>query len=121
MKMKNRILVERRNRKRVLAAVLLGSALLFISCLDREITLGGVVVDAVTGSPVAGATVSDGAYGKGNFGVTDDSGRFSYITYGEEHTLIVTASGYRTITKTMITPLLINDKEITIEIVLERE
>lgn len=94
---------------------------LFISCLNTEIILRGIVIDKATSSPIVDAKVSDGDYGKGNSAITDALGEFSYLTYCEEHTIEITAEGYKTLKKTVTTPVIINKKEIIIKIELEKE
>ncbi len=107
--------------KKLFFASLILATLLLTSCIDTEITLSGKVIDKANGSPVANATVSDGNYGKGNMDITDERGEFSYITYCEEHTIEISAEGYKSVKETLKTPLIINKKEITVEIELERE
>ena len=107
--------------KKYVIAIIAIFSLLFISCINTEITLSGTVLDKKDGMPIANAKVSDGTYGKGNMGITDSMGQFSYITYCEEHTIEISAEGYKTIKATLKTPLFINKNEITIGIELEKE
>ena len=96
-------------------------SLLLVSCINSEITLSGKVIDRANGLPISNAKVSDGDYGKRNMAITDTMGKFSYITYCEEHTIEITAEGYKSTKKTLTTPVVINKKEITIEIELDKE
>lgn len=107
--------------KRVRKGILIFLSLLLVSCIDTEIILSGKVLDKSDGMPIANAKVSDGDYGKGNIGLTDDSGQFSYTTYCEEHKIEISAEGYKTMIKTIKTPLIVDKKEIAIEIKLEKE
>jgi hypothetical protein len=107
--------------KKQFITILVIISLLFVSCINTEITLSGKVIDKANGMPIANAKVSDGEYGKGNMAITDIMGQFSYITYCEEHTIEIAAEGYKSIKKTVITPLIVNKNEITIEIQLEKE
>jgi len=107
--------------KKQFIALLVIISLLFVSCINTEIILSGKVIDKAYGMPITNAKVSDGEYGKRNMAITDVMGQFSYITYCEEHTIEITAEGYKSIKKTITTPLIINKNEITIEIELEKE
>lgn len=76
------------------AAVL--ASLLVVSCDHGppDLTLTGVVTDALTGNPIAGARVADDGYGPTRSpagATTDAAGRFSYLTWREEHSVIATA------------------------------
>ncbi len=107
--------------KKVFVTFVIIISLLCISCINTEITLSGKVIDKSTGLPIANAKVSDGDYGKGNMGITDAMGQFSYLTYCEEHTIEITAEGYKSIKKTLIAPLISSRNEIVIDIELEEE
>jgi hypothetical protein len=107
--------------KKLFFVFLIMSSLLLASCVDTEITLSGKVTDKTDGSPIANATVSDGNYGNGNMGITGADGEFSYVTYCEEHTIEISAEGYKSLKKTLMTPWIATTKEITIQIELERE
>ena len=107
--------------KKYVIAIIAIFPLLFISCINTEITLSGSVLDKKDGMPIANAKVSDGNYGKGNMGITDSMGQFSYITYCEEHTIEISAEGYKPIKATLKTSLFINKNEITIGIELEKQ
>mgnify|MGYP001013718224 CR=1 FL=1 len=111
---------EKDMKKHIITSIVIFS-LLFVSCINTEITLSGRVIDKKDGMPIANAKVSDGDYGKGNMGITDAMGQFSYITYCEEHTIEITAEGYKSIKKTVMTPIIINKNEIVVEIELEKE
>jgi hypothetical protein len=62
-----------------------------------NLILTGIVKDAATGQPIAGATVSDDRYGPKPYksGTTDSSGKYSFTTWGEEHAVVARAPGYR--------------------------
>jgi hypothetical protein len=66
-------------------------------CADKPtLDLYGTVLDGVTGRPVENASVSDGTYAPelGASDYTDEQGSFSYFTYPEEHTVIISKQGY---------------------------
>jgi len=107
--------------KKYIITIIVIISLLFVSCINTEITLSGKVIDKKNGMPIVNARVSDGDYGKGNIGITDAMGQFSYITYCEEHTIEITAEGYKSIKKTVTTPIIINKNEIIVEIELGKE
>lgn len=76
------------------AALLLGLALLGTGCAMR---VTGVVRDAATGAPIAGALLSADD-GRGRVGASDHGGRYAVKTDWEPTTLVVTAPGYRSTT-----------------------
>ncbi|MCX6902182.1 MAG: protein kinase, partial [Verrucomicrobia bacterium] len=70
----------------------------------------GLVSDATTGQPIAGARVADNRYGTSASKVpreewTDPNGHYTLVTWPEEHTLIASAPGYQTILATLNTTL----------------
>jgi len=71
---------------------------------EPSFKLKGVVKDAKTGEPLAGAKVSDAGYGpepyKGT--LTDASGSYEYSTWPEHHTVIADATGYESLRKTIL-------------------
>jgi len=83
----------------------------------------GVVRDAGTGKPIAGAKVSDYEYGpeprKG--ATTDSDGKYSYETWYEEHCIVAEAPGYKPQRETLITKFLGKEKEKVMDFALERE
>jgi hypothetical protein len=83
--------------------------------------LSGTVRDSETGLPIGNAVVSDGAYGEGNSGVTDEAGHYSYRTYCEEHTVAITAEGYNRALKILATPFLPSSDPLTLDIELEKK
>lgn len=89
--------------------------------MNHQIILSGYVKDDITGQPIIKAVVSDGTYGEGNFDITDESGYYSYETYCEEHTIEVSADGYKNGTKTIITPMIPNSSPIIMNILLTKE
>lgn len=60
-----------------------------------EIT--GTVFDQATGQPIASARVSDDGYGPKPYqgAITDSEGRYRYLTWPEEHTIVAEAPGYK--------------------------
>lgn len=83
----------------ILVVMMMATLALFPGCGKKtpNLNLSGTVIDASSGKPIQGANVSDKSYGpeprKG--GVTDSSGRYSYRTWAEEHTIEVKAPGYK--------------------------
>ena len=65
---------------------------------EPQLFVEGVVRDAETGKPIEGAYVSDDGYGSEPFSgaVTDAEGKYQYLTWYEEHTIVATATGYKT-------------------------
>ena len=59
--------------------------------------IAGVVTDATTGQPIAGARVSDNGYGPKPYrsAITNSEGRYSYVTWPEEHSIVAEAPGYK--------------------------
>lgn len=79
-----------------------------------ELVVSGVVTDAATGNPVAGAKVFDDGYGpqpsweviqpghRARWGaITDSQGRYSFLTWPEHHCIGVEADGYVSQRKTL--------------------
>ncbi|MHC4456316.1 MAG: carboxypeptidase regulatory-like domain-containing protein [Planctomycetota bacterium] len=62
-----------------------------------DFVVKGTVTDAATGEPIAGAKVSDDGYGPKPYrcGITDSEGRYSYLTWPEEHNIVAEAPGYK--------------------------
>ena len=57
----------------------------------------GTVTDATTGQPIAGAKVTDDGYGPEPYkgAITDSEGKYSYLTWPEEHRIKAEAPGYK--------------------------
>ncbi len=57
----------------------------------------GIVTDATTGQPIAGAKVIDDGYGPEPYkgAITDSEGKYSYLTWPEEHRIKAEAPGYK--------------------------
>jgi beta-lactamase regulating signal transducer with metallopeptidase domain len=88
-----------------------------------DFTIKGIVTDAQTGKPIAGAKVGDHGYdGNRRFGITDANGHYSYKTWSEEHAISVQADGYQKQIKgfhTRLFPLDLFEKEKAINFSLE--
>ena len=109
-----------------LAGFVLGLMAALLTGCDSEprVTVSGVVKDAATGQPISGANVSDDGYGPNpynNGAVTDSAGKYSYVTWPEEHGVIAQAPGYKYQSQRLTTGFLQREKEKTIDFALVRE
>jgi crotonobetainyl-CoA:carnitine CoA-transferase CaiB-like acyl-CoA transferase len=88
-----------------------------------SLVVTGTVKDAVTGRPIAGATVSDNGYGPKPYqsGGTDAAGRYRYVTWQEEHLIVAKATGYRARQQTLTSSLFRSEKEKVLEFALVPE
>ena len=88
-----------------------------------DFTIKGIVKDAITGEPIAGAEVSDCEYGpephKG--AITSSDGKYSYLTWYEEHTIMAQAHGYKTQRGILITKFLGKEREKILDFALVPE
>jgi hypothetical protein len=85
-----------------------------------EFVIKGIVTDAETGRPVAGARVGDEQYAEGKqWTTTDANGYYSYSTWYEEHNIKCEAPGYKTQNKLLYTKLLGSEKEKVLDFDLE--
>jgi hypothetical protein len=107
--------------KKIWLVVIIVICSYLMSCSTTSIILSGKVSDQNTGKPIEKAIVRDGNYGNGNFGITDNEGKYSYCTNCEEHNIEIFAEGYKAERKTVLTPFLPNKNEIVINIELEKE
>jgi len=93
------------------------------SSADPNFLIHGVVVDSTTEQPISGAIVSDGMYGPDpkKYDITDSRGKYSYLTWYEEHTIIAEAPGYKSQQVTIITKLFKKEekKEINFSLIPE--
>lgn len=90
---------------------------------EPGLVVTGIVKDAATGRPIAGAQVSDDQYGSEphQSASTDSEGRYRYLTWHEEHTIVATAPGYKPQQRGLSTGLLQSEKEKVVDFVLEAE
>jgi len=90
---------------------------------EPSLSLTGVVRDAKSEKPIAGAKVSDDKYGPEPYkgAVTDAGGKYSYKTWSEEHGIIAQAPGYKIQKKTLTTDLMHKDKETVLDFALEQD
>ncbi|NIM10600.1 MAG: hypothetical protein GTO45_01290 [Candidatus Aminicenantes bacterium] len=88
-----------------------------------NLLITGIVTDAKTGQPIVGATVSDDEYGPKPYrsAITDSSGKYSYFTWMEEHTIVAQAVGYKPQRKMLKTSFSEKEKEKVLDFALERE
>ena len=68
---------------------------------EPEFVVTGTVTDAATGQPIAGAKVTDDGYGPEPYkgAITDSQGKYSYLTWPEEHRIKAEAPGYKSQSK----------------------
>lgn len=109
-----------------LATLSLGTmiALVHIShSAEPNLVVTGVVRDAVTGRPIAEATVSDDGYGPKPYkaGGTDAAGKYRYVTWREEHLIVAKAPGYRAQRQTLTTGFFQSEKEKVLDFALVPE
>lgn len=100
----------------LMAMAFMGACILPMAAIENpqpSMLLTGIVTDADTGMPIAGAKVSDDGYGTKPYrqGVTDANGTYQYLTWPEEHNIVVQADGYKSQHKVLTTSLLQNEKE----------
>lgn len=105
--------------------VLIAFVVLILVSRNAEPTLilTGVVRDATTNEPIAGATVADEKYGSEprRSATTDPSGRYRYVTWPEEHGIVATAPDYPPQRKDMVvTKFLQNEREMTLDFEMSR-
>jgi len=126
----------------IVAGIILGvpvAIIVFLSCLPAgppDLIITGVVTDANTGQPIAGAKVSDDGYGpKPSWGsiragdcspwgaVTDSDGKYSYLTWPEHHGIKAQAAGYKAHRKSLYKGhfVLQKDSEEVMDFALEPE
>jgi hypothetical protein len=75
----------------------LALALACAACTSNaDHAIRGTVIDAETKQAIEGVTVSDGTYAPklAARSTTDDSGKFLYFSYPEEHTIVASKEGY---------------------------
>ena len=80
----------------------------------------GTVTDASTGKPIAGAKVSDDDFGPKPYraATTDAEGKYSYMTWPEEHTIVVEAPGYEKQTFSLTAGIFQKEKQETLDFAL---
>jgi outer membrane lipoprotein-sorting protein len=64
---------------------------------EPKFVVTGTVTDATTGQPIAGAKVTDDGYGPEPYkgAITNSEGKYSYLTWPEEHRIKAEAPGYK--------------------------
>jgi hypothetical protein len=82
--------------------------------------VSGTVSDTATGKPIAGARVSDDAYGPKPYrgATTDANGKYSYTTWPEEHSVVVEALGYEKQTFSLTAAIFQKEKQKTLDFAL---
>jgi outer membrane lipoprotein-sorting protein len=100
------------------------SALVSEEDKEPQFVITGIVTDAATGEPIAEARVSDDGYGPEPYkgAITDSEGKYSYLTWPEEHRIKAEATGYKPQRKGLTGLFHVeNEDEKTIDFVLEPE
>src|SRR5579859_830651 len=92
----------------------------------RDVTVNGIVTDAVTGQPIAGARVDDNRYGAGPDEApaqswTGADGRYELNTRYEEHTIAASASGYESKLSTLYTKTFGSERKVSMNFRLQPE
>ena len=89
----------------ILLLVMAATIAMFPGCGKKtpNLALSGTVIDASSSKPIQGASVSDESYGPEprKRAMTDSTGKYNYMTWVEEHTIVVKASGYKTRTENL--------------------
>jgi|GEM_PF-4191404 len=82
-----------------------------------DFVLSGIVTDA-NDRPIAGAIVFDDGYGPQPYqkGITDETGKFEYKSWNEEHNIAAKADGYQTQTINFTTFPLDNSKKLNFKL-----
>jgi hypothetical protein len=110
---------------KVLPAILWLAVFLAANCASSEpgLTVRGIVKDAETGQPIAGATVSDDGYGPKPYksGTTDATGTYQFVTWSEEHNVIAQAPGYKAQSQLLKSSLFKEEKEKVLDFALVRQ
>ena len=78
-----------------LTSLLLSSC--FLPVPEPNLLIKGMVQDAESGKPIEGAEITEDQYGKEPFRkvVTDAEGKYSFLTWYEEHWILAKATGYK--------------------------
>lgn len=99
--------------------------IIVVGCATSEprLTVSGIVKDAESGQPLAGATVSDDGYGIKPFrgATTDSAGKYQYRTWCEEHNISALAPGYKAQRLLLKTSLWRRETEIELNFSLVRQ
>ena len=113
----------------LLGAAALGLILLVALVLSLvggtpNVTVTGIVTDAVTGKPIAGARVDDNRYGASPRKApqqiwTDANGNYELKTWYEEHTIAAAAPGYVTGLNTLTTEIFGFDSQMRMDFQLQ--
>ena len=80
---------------------------------ESNFIVKGVVRDAFTGRHIEGARVTDEQYGKEHYQgtITDTEGKYRYLTWYEEHSIVAEACGYKTQRQLLKTKFLGKERE----------
>jgi hypothetical protein len=88
---------------------------------EPDFHVSGLVLDARTGTRIAGATVSDTRWGERDprGAVSLDDGSFGYFTWFEAHEIVASAEGYRPASRLLDTFVVGRSPVVVIEFELE--
>jgi beta-lactamase regulating signal transducer with metallopeptidase domain len=85
--------------------------------VSEQFRVTGIVTNAATGQPIAGAEVYDDGYNDGKARTfTDDAGRFVLRTANEEHRIAAKADGYAPQQKTLLTWPMANHRDFDFQL-----
>ena len=107
--------------KRLMFVFCLFSVLLMTNCVNTTVLVSGYIKDSSTNLPIENAKVFDANYGDENYSITNSIGYYSYSTYCEEHMIEVNAEGYEPKKITMITPFIISNVPIALDVTLSKK
>ena len=109
------------------AAAALAAGIVVLACMlsggEPTLAVTGLVTEAATGAPIAGARVFDDGYGPKppRGATTDSSGRYRYTTWPEEHNAAAQSPGYKKETRLLMTCIFQAEKEMVMDFALRRE
>lgn len=103
----------------VILCIIAGIGIYMNKNAPPSLVVSGMVKDAKTGQPIAGAKVSDGNYASGKqFGITNSNGEYQYLTWPEEHGIVAEAPGYKTQSQLLTTKVFNKEKEKNLDFAL---